>query len=234
VLPEGAMQTVHDSGFAITPFEAGQGSSTAKRVVRFHRLPEHVRHRFAAALAASPEAPGSPIASESIGRTRARVTMVVLCLLGASMAYILFQARGMLAVDGQAIVFLALCLPAVLIFGTIASRLATQNPFASLPFRPGRYLFALDYVDARGPSLVIRPLTRNSVRCTHYYVNGGYASSSILLTFDDGTKELFTFGDRAMAEWALGKLNGVRTQMAQAAAYGDRATLAALDPFHGL
>jgi hypothetical protein len=226
------MQNIHAPGLPLAPFQPIRVSAPAKREVRFDRLPEHVRQRFVAALSAPIEAPGSPIASESIGRTRARVTMVMLCALFLVLAYILALTWSSI-VPGQGLIFAAICFPAVLILWTIVSRLARQNPFGALPFRPGRYLFALDWVDARGPTLVIRRFVH--MRCVHTYVRrGGYVASTIVLMFEDGTKDGFEFRDQAMAEWALGKLNGVREQIAYAAARGDHATLAALDPFYGV
>lgn len=205
----------------------------SKRVVKFGQLPSAVRERFLASLSAPPEAPQSPIASESIGRTRARVTLAVLLALSGALACILFMARDMLNAQ-TGVIYLLMCLPAVLIFWFSISRLVRQNPFAALPFAPGRYLFALDYVDARGPSLVIRSLSSASFRCVHHHINGGYVHTQFVFTFDDGEKLGFTFGDRAMATWALGKLEGVQGTIRTAAHRGDAATLMALDPFFEL
>ena len=205
----------------------------SKRVVRFGQLPSVARERFLASLAAPLEAPQSPIASEAIGRTRARVTLAVLLVLAFAMAAILVQARDMLNAQ-TATIYLLMWLPAVLLLWIAITRLVRQNPFAALPYSPGRYLFALDYVDARGPSLEIRSLASASFRCVHHHINGGYVSTEFVFSFDDGEKANFRFTDRAMATWALGKLEGVQGTIRTAAHRGDAATLMALDPFFEL
>jgi hypothetical protein len=206
---------------------------TGKRVVKFDRLPAPVRARFTAAVASSPEAPQSPIAQDTVGRWRARITLVVLCLLEAALVWLLVQTRDMANAQTW-LIYVALWVPALLVLATIASRLSKSNPFPSLPFAPGQYLFALDHVDVRGSSLVIRPLSEGSLDCVHRHINGRYITSSIRVVFRDGMESAFVFSDRAMAEWALGKMQGVQSTLRSAAARGDVSTLMALDPFFEL
>lgn len=65
----------------------------------------------------------------------------------------------------------------------------------ALPFQPGRYLFPFDFVDARSRRLRILPLSGLSdVSVVHHRnIEGGYSHSVLVLNFQHGAVESFTF-----------------------------------------
>lgn len=102
-----------------------------------------------------------------------------------------------------------------------------------LPFTPGRYLFPLDFVDARSRRLRIIPLSELSeVSAVHHRnANGAYSHSLVSLRFQDGTTESFSSHDGAWVEERVNTLRQVRAVLASAMEQKDERTVRAKDLF---
>ncbi|WP_375768832.1 hypothetical protein NR798_45345 [Archangium gephyra] len=89
-----------------------------------------------------------------------------------------------------------------------------------LPFRPGLYLFPLDFVDARSRRLRILPLSELSDFnvAHHREPNGVYSHSLLTLWFQDGSTERLTVRGEARAEAQLSGFQRVRAAIARAVA----------------
>jgi len=101
----------------------------------------------------------------------------------------------------------------------------------ALPFPPGRYLLPLDFIDARGRTLRIIPLSELAdFNGTHHHTNGGYTHTELNFRFSNGTTESFTVRGKQLAEAVLTNLGSQRDRFREALEQRDELEIAALDP----
>jgi hypothetical protein len=90
---------------------------------------------------------------------------------------------------------------------TIAHRARLRR----LPYAPGRYVTARDFVDARGPELRLRALsTLADARVVHDHQGKAYVGSRVTLSFEDGAKEAFDVPSKELATLVAEELRAAR------------------------
>jgi hypothetical protein len=120
----------------------------------------------------------------------------------------------------------------VLIFVTVFALLSAaraQRLSAQRPFPRGRYLFPLDFIDARKRLLRIIPLAELA-GCT-IYGHENTASTDLRLKFESGRTETFTCYNQEEAEKVVDELQGRKKHLEQAAQEGDQEWRTSLDLF---
>jgi len=199
------------------------------RKVDFNRLPKSCREALVAVC--SGQGPLRPLfADVASGGGVVGAVLLVLLGLGALAFFVLVDfARGSGAIQGPLFV-IGYVIAFVFIFNSIASAWRAARLRAALPWRRGRYILPLDYVDATGRELEIIGLaTMSDFGCTHHYTNGAYTHTAFKFEFPTGTK-FFTVRPKAAAEQALEALRLSRRDVARRVEEGDVQGLARLDP----
>jgi hypothetical protein len=102
----------------------------------------------------------------------------------------------------------------------------------AIPFKPGRYLFPLDFVDASSRKLRIIPLSDLAdFRGTHHHTNGGYTHTSIQFLFHHHSAEEFQVKGKDQAVAMLNQLHDARSRVTQALQLADERTVREYDLF---
>jgi len=101
----------------------------------------------------------------------------------------------------------------------------------SLPYKPGRYLLPLDFVEAKGTQLRVIPMGELSdFKGTHHHTNGIYTHTALTLTFGR-RKENFSLRSKHKADSLINELRMGRARLLAALESQDPGQLVALDPF---
>ena len=80
----------------------------------------------------------------------------------------------------------------------IVRRLRLQR---TLPWKPGRYLFPMDYIDATSTGCGSCPMnTLVDSHGVHHHTNGGYTGTHLHFKFEGGVRETFVVRNKAIAE----------------------------------
>lgn len=170
------------------------------RVVEFNALPRGVRERLIGCLGGS--ARPKPILSDVPAQSGAAGWFLLAILGGFGLLLTAGTDFGhSLQSRGMAIGY-ALWL-AVLVVSLL--HIARQaNLRRALPFKPGRYVLPFAFVDARTKSLRLLSMDLLAeASAEHESPEGEYRSSTVTLTFLDGSREVFTVRDRGQVERAL-------------------------------
>jgi len=207
---------------------------TEAREIDFNALPLAVRERFVAATKSGNAADG-PFAREVQGIVALSIGLACLVFLAWGGLSGLGNGFGELGNPnawlgwGQAVnsaVWLAAALYAAL---ALWRRLRMRR---AVPYAPGRYLFALDLVDAQTRKLRIRPLgSLKSIQPVHHSTYGIHRKTVLKFGFDDRSTESLVVSDKAQAEQGIARWQAKQAEVRQAAQASDRMALARLDPF---
>jgi hypothetical protein len=207
--------------------------AAAARIIDFNKLPKSVRERLIGCIAGnySPR----PLLAERFSQA-GTVGWILLALLSGAVllglvAYGFASPYSDGSVQSPALLLLyigAAFLGAYSLLATLR-RIKTK---ALLPFTPGRYLFPMDFVDARSRTLRILPLgSLIDLQAVHHHTNGVYSYTQFSLTFEGGGVEAFTMSNKAMAEAALQNLRAQRAAIGEAVQNRQIEVIQALDPF---
>jgi hypothetical protein len=103
----------------------------------------------------------------------------------------------------------------------------------AIPWKPGRFLTALDFIDAREAQLRFRPLSQlaGPIRIVDHYTNGIYTGTSMTLNFQGGGSETFSVRGRGKAEAVIDALNEGTRAIRAAVEQGNYAGILQHDPF---
>ncbi|HVK70818.1 MAG TPA: hypothetical protein VM694_40465, partial [Polyangium sp.] len=102
---------------------------------------------------------------------------------------------------------------------------------SALPYKPGRFLFPMDFINAEDRVLRIVPMsTLVDFRGVHQHTNGVYNGTTLTFTFEGGITESFTIHGKERAEEVLRQLGDSQRQIREAAQTRDLETLLKLDP----
>jgi hypothetical protein len=204
------------------------------RTVEFNSLPKSVRNRFVA-ITIGTGGP-APLLAE---RAPAKTKIVGLSFLAALIALValgvVMAGMGDLSSD------LAIHGPLPVVFGyfpilfllffvllVIVQRKVVGSP---LPFQPGRYLFATDFVDARTGILRILPTKDLSdFKGTHMHTNNAYTHTQLNFVFKDVTEQFVVRGQEA-AQAAINAFWDSQKKLSAAAQAQDWQAIEKLDPF---
>jgi hypothetical protein len=201
----------------------------AARLVDFNALPKSVRERFIGSTKGV-DSP-APLLSDEAAYKGAIFGWVCLALFGVATAYGTFAAGfGRRLQGGGAIAGYALgILCAVGAVFAIVRRMRVER---ALPWKSGRYLFPMDFIDARSGTLRLVPM--NSLvdfRGVHHHTNGAYTATHLTFIFEGGLSETFVVRSRMVADRVLTELRASQANIQRAAAERDIETIFALDPF---
>lgn len=210
--------------------------SITPRLVHFNRLPQPVRERFVDCVSGVAGGSSTPILSDRLGRAGAVTGYLCLSLVCAVVGVWFVRAgygdlysKSGVQGPGHLVAYVAA------FFGAAAFALAAVKRvrlLRALPFSPGRYLFALDFVDARSERLrLVAMSSLIDFRGVHHHTNGAYTHTDLTFRFEGGIVETFTVRSRDQAELALTELKAYQARVRQAVEERDAATLWAFDPF---
>jgi hypothetical protein len=187
------------------------------RKIHFNALPEAVRQRFADRTTGR-EQP-APLCSQPL--TTSPVLFGFLALLGAgglwaAYSYGFGDPWSSDAVQ-QPLWLIAYALGGFVLFRSILAIVRRASLRKALPFRPGRYLFALDLVDAEGEVLTLWPMSQCvDFQGTHHHTNGVYTHTSLTFVFKGGHKQSFSIRGKQAAEEVLQGLGAVQSAVSDA------------------
>lgn len=207
--------------------------AAAARIVDFNKLPKSVRERLIGCIAGnySPR----PILSERFSQAGTVGWIFLLILCGGLLLWLVTAGFASAYSDFsvQHPAFLILYVGAVFLgVYAILSILRRAKLKALLPFTPGRYLFPMDFIDARQRTLRLLPLTSLiDLQAVHHHTNGVYSYTQFSLTFEGGGVETFTMSNKGMAEAALQNLRAQRVAIGEAVQNRQIDVIQALDPF---
>jgi hypothetical protein len=199
------------------------------RIVDFNALPKAVRERLVGCVehAALPR----PLLAEVSSSRGAAFGFAVLFLFGCAVVALtaLFRfgqaVQGPFAMAGYAVGI------ALAILGVLA--MIRRSKLASvLPFAPGRYLFPVDFVDARSRMLRLVPLCALiDIRSVPWQQKGVEGGATLTFTFEDGIEESFVLHGGVLPEQVFCDLEQAQERIRRAVAAHDIRTLSVLDPF---
>lgn len=204
------------------------------RVVDFNKLPEKVRERFVASAHAQ-EVP-IPILADRLrmGTAAAGWGFLLVCSVVGLIALVATGFGDVWSDIGvEPVAFIALY--ALCLFLGIYSVLAIMKRkrlVSSLPYPPGRYLFPMDFVDARTHQLRIIPMaTLADFRGVHHHTNGAYTHTELTFRFEDGTSQSMTVRGKDQAEYVLADMRQRQGEVSQAVQDRNVEQLFMLDAF---
>ena len=204
------------------------------RTVEFNSLPKSVRTRFAALTIGTGEP--APLLSE---RTSTNTKILGLSVLAAVLAILVATMVGAgigslwndLAIHGLLHVlfgYIPLVFVLAFVILVIIQRKVVGSP---LPFQPGRYLFATDFVDARTGTLRIVPTKDLSdFKGTHMHTNSAYTHTQLNFVFGNVTEQ-FTIRGQDTAQAAINAFWDSQKALSAAAQAQDWPAVEKLDPF---
>ncbi|MFY0528336.1 hypothetical protein ACN28I_35955 [Archangium gephyra] len=103
----------------------------------------------------------------------------------------------------------------------------------ALPFPPGRYLFPLDFIDARSQNLRIVSLSElDDFKAVHEHTNGAYTHTTFTFDFGGGHREPFVVRNKDEAEKRMRKLQRARATFGKALENKDANAVHFFDLFH--
>lgn len=199
----------------------------AARIVDFNALPKSVRERFLGGIDGT--VPPRPLLAVESPYKGALFGWSCLVLLGVVTVYgMLVSGYGVRVQGPEAIVgYLAGFGFAIAGVLAIVRRVRLQR---ALPWKPGRYLFPMDCIDARTSNLRLIPM--NSLidfRGVHHHTNGGYTGTHLHFTFEGGLHEEFVVHGKQIAENVLTSLRASQANIQRAAAERDIDTIFAMN-----
>lgn len=172
------------------------------RRVGFNRLPTAVRERFVQCTRS--EMGPLPIVQEQLSAGGATVGWSILALLGlGGLAMFTFgdfgRVNDMGIQPGWVIGANLICL--FFVVWPVLAIVRRRRLMKGLPYTPGRYLFPMDFVDARTHELRIVPMALMAdFQGTHHHTNGVYTHTDFVFVFEGGKRESFRINGQQQAE----------------------------------
>jgi hypothetical protein len=200
----------------------------AKRV-DFNALPREVRERLIACMQHTSYP--YPLLSAVTSQGAAIAGWVILALVGGLIVLVPLAADfGRKLQDPAMIAAYALGVAVVLLSGLfLARRVMLGN---ALPYKPGRFLFPMDFIDATDRNLRVVPMSALvDFRGVHQHTNGVYTGTTLTFTFEGGIRESFVIQGKDRAEEVLRQLQNSQRAIREAAQARDLDTLLRMDPF---
>jgi len=200
----------------------------AKRV-DFNALPREVRERLIACM--QHQQLPYPLLS-SIGSQGAAIFgWVFLALIGGGTllgAIAVEFGRTLQPAPMIVLYFVALAVVALAVL-FCARRISLGS---ALPYKPGRFLFPMDFIDAEDRVLRVVPMSSLiDFRGVHNHTNGVYSGTTLTFSFEGGITETFTIHGKERAEEVLRQLGESQRKIREAAQARDIDTLLQMDPF---
>jgi hypothetical protein len=200
----------------------------AKRV-DFNALPREVRERLIACM--QHQSYPYPLLSNIPSQGAAVAGWVFLALVGAAtLLGVLFVEFGRTLQTAPVIVLYMLGLAIIVLSIMFLVRRVMIG--SSLPYKPGRFLFPMDFIDASERHLRVVPMAALvDFRGVHNHTNGVYNGTTLTFSFEGGVTETFTIHGKERAEEVLRALGDSQRAIREAAQNKDLDTLIRMDPF---
>jgi hypothetical protein len=199
------------------------------RIVDFNAMPEAARERLIGCLRRT-ALPG-PILADISSFRRAIVGWGVVGVVGAGLAGLTAWFRFGRTVQGVGAILgygIGVALIVLAVLG-VARRVKLR---AKLPFPAGRYLFPMDFIDARDPLLRLIPMnTLVEFRGVHQHRSGGYNSTTLTFIFEGGATEAFVVHGKEQAEQVVHQLLAAHARVRRSVEDRDIGSIDTLDPF---
>jgi hypothetical protein len=204
------------------------------QTVDFFRLPKDTRERFVGCCTG--QAPPAPLLRTVPKLGNTIFWRVVLCAaVTGGVAWLGYNGFGEIGdswmVQGLFPLLLyvgLLFLGALGILGAARAVLLRRQ----LPFRPGKYLFPFDLVDAQTKDLRLLPLAAlENTRMVEHQNEGTYTHTAFEFHYEGGEHHTFTVGNAVAAEMAAQAINASREAIRAAVDAQDLQRLAVLDVF---
>lgn len=204
-----------------------------QRTIHFNKLPKSVRERLIASIAG--QASPYPVLSDRASGAGTAWWIILALVCGGALLKLTTSGYGS-AYDSFSVQHPAALLAYIgLLFLVAYSVLAIirRKRLASiLPFTPGRYLFPMDFVDARDPTLRLIPMAALvDLSAVHHHTNGVYTHTLFTFTFEGGKTESFSVNSKSTAEGALQALKSSRAAISEAVKERNIDMLAGMDAF---
>lgn len=204
-------------------------------VVDFNRLPRTTRERIVDSLGSEPRL--APLFADRDSKVKPVFWWSVLALYFLS-SYVGMVLRdfghvgpNIQSVHGPALIPFYL-FPAFFVIAGVLGVAFHLKRRAALPFAAGRYLFPLDFVDARSKDLRIISLSElEDIKAVHHHTNGAYTHTRFTLFFGGRDREEFTVRGQDEAEEQLRNLQQARATFGKALQQQDANTIQRLDLF---
>ncbi|MDI3282270.1 hypothetical protein [Polyangium sp. 15x6] len=199
----------------------------AKRV-DFNALPREVRERLISCM--QHQSYPYPLLSSVPSQGAAIAGWFVLALLG----FILVVGTALhdygQGIQSMPVMFLYF-LGAAIVFLSILLLVRRVRLGSALPYKPGRFLFPMDFINAEERVLRVVPMsTLVDFRGVHQHTNGIYNGTTLTFTFEGGITETFTIHGKERAEEVLRQLGDSQRGIREAAEARDFERLMKLDP----
>ncbi|MDI1436321.1 hypothetical protein [Polyangium sorediatum] len=199
----------------------------AKRV-DFNALPREVRERLISCM--QHQSSPYPLLSSVPSQGAAIAGWFILALLGFILVVgtLLYEfGRTLQSMPLMFVYFLG----TAIVFLSILFLVRRVRLGSALPYKPGRFLFPMDFINAEDRVLRIVPMsTLVDFRGVHQHTNGIYNGTTLTFTFEGGLTESFTIHGKERAEEVLRQLGDSQRQIREAAQARDLDTLLKLDP----
>jgi hypothetical protein len=198
--------------------------SSSYRDIHFNALPEKARLRLAACL--SGQAEPQPLLQLPGARKRGWIMLFLIGVLFLLGTWAAGMDRTFLSEGGM----VSFGLGALFTVAGIVGIMHVIRLRRAMPFRPGRYLFATDFIDARRPVLRFYNLNElQSLNATHHHYNGIYTGTRFVIKLPGKTVQ-FSISGKKKADECLSRINIARATFVHAVRMQDVATLEAMDP----
>ena len=201
------------------------------RTIHFNALPEAVRKRLIDCFdgAGVPR----PIVSETSSSGGAIVGWLALALISLggivmlasdSFGNIYYATQDWYFVAGYVVAFFLLCYSLLAVLRHLKMKRA-------YPFKLGRYLFPLDYIEATSERLKITPMRALvDFSGVHHHTNGVYTHTMLHFDFEGGERQSFNVAGKERANGILADLSDQRRLIAESVESKQYEIIATLDP----
>jgi len=199
----------------------------AKRV-DFNALPREVRERLIGCM--QHQSYPYPLLSSVPSQGAAIAGWTLLALIGAGILFGVFVAEFGRELQPLPMMFVYF-LGAAIVLVSILFLVRRVRLGSALPYKPGRFLFPMDFINAEDRVLRIVPMsTLVDFRGVHQHTNGVYTGTTLTFSFEGGITESFTIQGKERAEEVLRELGDSQRKIREAAQARDLETLLKLDP----
>ncbi|WP_375768146.1 hypothetical protein NR798_41775 [Archangium gephyra] len=189
-------------------------------VVDFNRLPRTTRERIVDSLGPKPSLAPLFADPQSKGMRIFGWTMLGLYCLSSFVSWTLkdFGEAGPMADAVQGVWALPLYFGSAFFLTAAVLAIAFHVMRGkALPFPPGRYLFPLDFIDARSRNLRIVSLSElDDFKAVHEHTNGAYTHTTFTFDFGGGHREQFVVRNKDEAEKRMRELQRARAAFSKA------------------
>ncbi|MDI1448471.1 hypothetical protein [Polyangium sp. 6x1] len=199
----------------------------AKRV-DFNALPREVRERLISCM--QHQSYPYPLLSSIPSQGAAIAGWFVLALLGFILVVGTLLHKFGEELQSMPVMFLYFLGTAIVLL-SILFLIRRVRLGSALPYKPGRFLFPMDFINAEDRVLRIVPMSALvDFRGVHQHTNGIYNGTTLTFTFEGGITETFTIHGKERAEEVLRQLGASQRAIREAAEARDIEALMKIDP----